>query len=123
MGRTKGFQHTIDTGDHQPLHEALRMHPQARLGFIDAKVDRLLKLDIVEPSTSPWASNVVLVKKSRQLRMCIDYQKVNAATYNAYPIPEIDACLDVWSESRFFFRLDSCQGYWQSDILESYRDI
>ena len=124
MGRTKVFQHTIDTGDNRPVREALRRHPQAHLEFIDSEVDRLLQLDIVEPSASPWASNVVLVrKKNGQLRMCIDYRKVNAVTYkDAYPIPKIDACLDALGDSRYFSSLDLRQGYWQAEIVDSDRD-
>jgi hypothetical protein len=124
MGRTKILQHTIDTGSNRPVREALRRHPQAHLQFIDSEVDRLLKLDIVEPSASPWASNIVLVqKKNGQLRMCIDFRKVNALTYkDAYPIPKIDACLDVLGGSKFFSSLDLKQGYWQVEILEGDRD-
>ncbi len=124
MGRTKAFQHTIDTGDSRPVREALRRHPQAHLDFIDAEVERLLKLDIVEPSASPWASNVVIVrKKCGKLRLCIDYRRVNALTYkDAYPIPKIDACLDAMGGSKYFSSLDLRQGYWQVEILESDRD-
>lgn len=108
MGRTRVLQHTIDTGDNRPVREPLRRHPQAHLDFIDAEVDKLLKLGIVEPSASPWSSNIVLVrKKSGQLCMCVDYRRVNAVTYkDAYPIPKIDACLDALGGSKLFSSLD-----------------
>ena len=50
----------------------------------------------VEPAASPWASNVVLVKKKDgSHRLCVDYRAVNAITYkDTYPLPHIDTCLE-----------------------------
>jgi transposase InsO family protein len=55
--------------------------------------------------------------------MCIDYRKVNALTYkDAYPLPKIDACLDVLGGARWFSSLDLRSGYWQVEILPDDRD-
>jgi len=44
-------------------------------------VDNTLTQGIIEPACSPWASNVVLVrKKDGSLRCCIDYRQLNAVT-------------------------------------------
>jgi hypothetical protein len=47
---------------------------------------------IKKPSSSAWASNVVLVAKLDQtVRWCLDYRSLNALTLkDAYPIPRID---------------------------------
>ena len=38
----------------------------------------MLKNDIIEPSTSDWASPIVLIrKKDNSIQLCVDYQKVN----------------------------------------------
>ena len=63
MGRTNLVEHTIDTGDHRPIRQPLRRHPRAHLDEIDRQVDELLRNGFVEPAASPWASNVVLVRK------------------------------------------------------------
>jgi hypothetical protein len=39
MSRTKALQHSINTGDSQPVHEALHQHLQAHLNFIDSEVE------------------------------------------------------------------------------------
>ena len=61
----------------------------------------MLADDVIEPSSSSWASPVVLVKKKDGgVRFCIDYRKVNAVTVkDAFPIPRIDDTLDCLVES------------------------
>ena len=78
-------------------------------------VEEMLHNDVIKPSTSPWASSVVLIhKKDRSTRMCIDYRKPNAVTRkDAYPLPRIDDALDALSGSKWFSTLDLISGYWQ----------
>ena len=115
LGRTDLVRHTIDTGTHRPFKQQLRRHPMAYLPIIDEHVEQMLANDICEPSTSPWASNIVLVKKSDgSLRFCIDYRQLNNLTVkDSYPLPRIDTCFDALGGAKFFSTLDLRQGYWQ----------
>ena len=115
LGRTNLVKHTIDTGTNRPFKQALRRHPMAYLPIIDEHVDKMLANDICEPSYGPWASNVVLVKKSDgTLRFCIDYRQLNNLTVkDSYPLPRIDTCFDALGDAKFFSTLDLRQGYWQ----------
>ena len=87
----------------------------AYLPIIDEHVDKMVASGICEPSTSPWAANVVLVKKSdNSLRFCIDYRQLNSVTVkDSYPLPRIDSCMDALGGSKYFSTLDLRQGYWQ----------
>ena len=116
IGRTHLIPHRIDTGDNKPFRQSLRRHPKLHEQFIDDTVDEMLKNDIIEPAASPWASNVVLAKKSDgTLRFCVDYRQLNELTYkDSYPLPRISSCLDALGGSSFFSTLDLRSGFWQT---------
>jgi hypothetical protein len=124
IGRTPVLEHTIDTGDHKPIKQQLRRHPDAHLPLIDQHVEDMLKHDIIEPAASPWCSNVVLIRKSdNSLRFCVDYRLVNACTYrDNFPLARIDTCLEALGGAKFYSTMDLRSGYWQTLIKESDRD-
>ena len=80
---------------------------------IERTINELLALGQIHPSTSPFASSIVLVKKKDgTLRMCIDYQALNKKTMkNWYPIPRIDELTDELRGSKFFSKIDLRSGY------------
>lgn len=73
---------------------------------------------IIEESSGPLVSSVVLVKKKdRTLRFFVDYWKLNAVTIkDSYPLSRIDNLLDQLSSNKWFLTLDIKSGYWQSKI-------
>ena len=51
-------------------------------------------------------------KKDGLLRLCIDYRKLNKATFkNKYPLPQIDDLFDQLAESIVFSKMDLWSGY------------
>jgi len=115
LGRTDVIQHTIDTGDSRPVRQALRRQPPAYQKLIREHVNSMLQQGIIEPAKSPWASNIVLVrKKDGSTRCCIDYRQVNALTRkDAYPLPRTDACLDAMAGAVWFSVFDLRSSYHQ----------
>jgi len=76
------------------------------------------KAAVIQPSNSPWASPVVLVKKKDgSLHFCVDYCKLNSVTKaDSFPLPRIDDILDQLGQSKCFTTLDLKSGYWQVQI-------
>ena len=84
----------------------------------------MLTHDIIQPSSSPWASPIVLVKeKDGSMHFCIDYRKVNAVTRkDAYPLSRVDDALDTLASCKWFTTLDLLSGYWQLEVDATDRE-
>ena len=124
LGDANLVKHTIDTGQNRPIKQQLRRQPVHLLDKIDEQVTQMLKAGVVEPTSSPWASNVVVVKKKDgSLRFCIDYRRLNDITRkDVYPLPRIDACLDAMAGAQYFSTFDLRSGYHQVQMHDDDAD-
>ena len=119
LGCTPLLQHTIKTEGpllRQPYrHQNPIVHREEM-----AQVQQMLSSGVIRPSSSPWASSVVMVKKKDgSLRFCVDFRQLNSATVkDTHPIPRIDDLLDALHGARWFSTLDLKSGYWQVPIQE-----
>ena len=120
LGRTDLVKHDIVTTTQQPIKQRARRFPIHQRDEGERLVKEMLGEGVIEPSTSPWASPVVLVKKkSGETRFCIDYRKLNTISVkDAYPLPRIDDCLDALAGAKCFSTLDLASGYWQVGMTE-----
>lgn len=91
---------------------------------IDREIDHLLKLGIIEPSTSPWSSPVIPVpKKDGSVRLCVDFRGVNEHTLqDTYPIPRVDDLLAKVSAKQFLTTLDLTKGYHQVPLTQETKE-
>ena len=117
-GETDLIQFHIDTGDAQPKKQALRRTPFAVRQEVARQLKEMQETGVIQPSTSPWASPIVLVrKKDGSLRFCIDYRHLNSVTkVDTYPLPRIDDLLDQLGKAKYFSTLDLASGYWQIPV-------
>ena len=81
-------KHEINTGTHIPICEQNARITIAYEKQIDEQISKLLNTGIIRPSHSAWRSRLTPVpKKNGELRLCIDYRKLNDITVkNAYPL-------------------------------------
>ena len=120
VGRTNLAKHQIDTNQAPPIRKPpYRVSPQQRQE-IDDQLQYMLDKNIIKPSTSPWASPVILVPKSDGTkRMCIDFRAINKiTTKDSHPLPRIDDTLDALHGAKYFTTLDMLSGYWQVELTE-----
>ena len=93
----RGVEHNIvlEEGT-SPIQIPPYRHPKKFRDEIEKAIQELLELVLSIPSSSPYASSLVLVKKKDgTLRMCIDFRALNKKTIkNIYPIPRIYELMD-----------------------------
>ena len=94
-GCVTGVEHVIDTDVYLPIRQLPHRVPFALCSKISEMVQQMVEGGIVEESSSPWASAVIIVKKDGGLRFCVDYHRLNAVMRkNVFPLPGIDDLLD-----------------------------
>lgn len=101
--------------DAQPLVRRNRRVAPAEHTLIATEVSRMLAAGVIRPSSSPWCSPVVPVRKpDGSLRFCVDYRALNAiTTSDVYPLPHIRDIFDSLGGNSLFTTLDLAAGYWQ----------
>ena len=82
---------------------------------VKEELARMTCLGVIEPSSSGWASLIVLVKKKYgSTRFCLDYRQVNNLLIkDSYPLPCIDDTFKALRGFKWFSTLDLASGYWQ----------
>ena len=112
-------KHKIDNGEMRPIKQVPRSIPLTKHNKVKELVDEIKMSGVIEPSSGPWSSPVVLVKKKDgSTRFCIDYRKLNDVTKkDSYPLPRIDDTLKMLAASKWFSMLYLQSGYWQVEIV------
>lgn len=117
----RDFDHNIPLipGARPVNKKPYRYSPQQK-DEIEKQVVQMLNQGIIQSSSSPFASPVLLVKKKDgSWRFCIDYRGLNDITEkNKYPMPVVGELLDELAGAKWFTKLDLRSGYHQIRLTE-----
>ena len=104
LGTINTVTHTINTGDHPPVQQHPYRTPFVLREQVARMIDDMPKNQVIQPSSSPWASSIVLVeKKDKTLRFYVDHCRLNAITkMDVFPLPRVDDTLDLLAMSKYF---------------------
>jgi hypothetical protein len=118
-GRVKHVQHRIQLIHDKPIRDRPRYHSPDQNSEIDKQLSKMLQDGIIQPSKSPYSSEIVIAKKADSdgnftgWRFCIDFRNINKATIkDAYPLPRITDLLHAIRGAKYFVALDLRSGYW-----------
>lgn len=107
--------------DEVPVYERARRLAPAERSLVNTIIQDWLREEIIRPSTSEYASPIVLAKKKDETsRLCVDYRKLNRKIVkDRYPLPLIEDCLDRLQGSKYFSTIDLKDGFFHVPIDES----
>ena len=108
------------------------VHPPRKIplsikGKLEAELQRLTELEIVEPvsKTTKWVSSMVTAPKSNgDIRICIDPKDLKSALQRShYPIPTLDDILPRLNKAKVFSTVDLKCGFWQVRLDDESADL
>jgi hypothetical protein len=126
LGQVTAYEHRIKLVEGaKPFKQNVRYAPKPMREEFHNALKKLLERKIIRESNSPFASPTVLIrKKTNELRICVDYRKLNEITVkDAYPIPKIDELVTDLGGAERFTTLDLAEGYYQVPIAEEDKHL
>ena len=108
------------------LVQRVRRLPFSLEDKVEHELRKMLADDVIEEiSSSPYVSPIVVVpKKSGDIRICVDYRKINPHVIpDPFPIPSIDDVLARLNRPTVFSLIDLKAAYHQIEIDDESRDV
>ena len=99
-GETDAIQHRVKLTYDTPIRCKPYPLPYAMREELRNEVDSMLEMGVVRPSTSPYASSIIMVKKKDgSNRVCVDFRKLNKITeVDPESIVTLMTYSDSWEE-------------------------
>ncbi|XP_078492084.1 uncharacterized protein LOC144747728 [Ciona intestinalis] len=119
-GTMKLVEHVISLTSDKPVRSKPYAVPFHVRKSLREDIQEMLDTGIIRPSSSPYASPVVMVrKKDGTNRICIDYRKLNNLTvFDPEPMTTAKEVFNTLCDDQYFSTIDLTKGYWQVKVAE-----
>ena len=116
--------HRILTDNHLPVKHKRTTVPHAWEKEVQSQATEMLKNGIIRPSSSPWNSTVLLIKKrDGKTRFVLDFRALNDVNRkDTYPLPKIQDMIDNMQGSVYWTTLDAASAYWSMPLSEEDKE-
>lgn len=124
LGKTNILKYEIRLTDEEPVRSRFYPLSPPKLAEMDKHIKELLSKDIIEKSSSPYASPAFLIdKENGGKRLCCDYRSINKKViYDSYPMPSVESVLQFLGNAQVFSKIDLNSSFHQVPLLESSRE-
>jgi transposase InsO family protein len=128
--QTDIVEHEINLeSDIKPFHQRLRVYSPPLQQIIDTEVNKMIQDNIIIKSNSPFASNLLLVRKPDlsspggiKNRVCVNFIQLNKLTVkDRYPLPNQQDIFRQIGSAKYFTTMDLMSGFWQIAIKPEHR--
>jgi hypothetical protein len=123
-GLTDLTEHNVTLTTDKPVNIRQYPLPFQSEQTIGEEVNKMLAMNVIESSVSPFSAPVVLVrKKDGSVRFCIDFRQLNKVTqFDCEPIPDTESLFVQLQDKKFFTKIDLSKGYWQIPMASRDRE-
>ena len=113
LGFCNILKHSIPITTNKSVYLPHQQIPVQLQSEVRKCLNNWLKQGIIHPSKSPYASQVVIVrKKTGEIRLCVDFRKLNAISIrDSFPLPHVEEALQAVQAAVWFSSFDLAQGY------------
>lgn len=119
FGCTSQVKHINLNGNTPFKHRARPIHPQD-LEAVRKYLKELLDAGVIWELESSFSSAIVVKRKKGDIRLCIDYHKLNLQTIkDAYALPNLEESFSAFTGSKWFSVLDLKSGNYQIEMREA----
>ena len=105
-----------------PVVTPTRKLPIALLDKLKLELERMQRLDIIEPVNEPteWVNPLIIVEKPNgKPQICLDPKHLNQAIkHQHYKLPTAEELFSEIHHAKFFSKLGPGSGYWQIKVHE-----
>lgn len=124
-GLCKSFIAKLRAKDNNPFVKRSYPIPFAHREAVRAEIERLLRLGIIERSSSPYSNPLVpVIKKDQSVRLCLDARTLNSKLISDSESPErVESLLARFDKPRFISTIDLSASFMQIYLDPESRDL